>query len=166
MSNTMTLIQSTTVGSGNAASILFNNIPQTYTDLVMFLSSRSTVANNWTSSYITAVNGSGRSITLRNLTADGTTVSSGTTLLYTTTGSGMTANYYNNVKFYFPNYTNTAFNKHVSVDLTANSSSSGSNITISGGTIALTAAITSLTFGNDGSWLSGTTAHLYGIKNT
>ena len=46
MPNTMTLISSSTVGSGGTASISFSSIPNTYTDLVVKLSVRSTASTN------------------------------------------------------------------------------------------------------------------------
>ena len=44
MPNTFTLISAQTVGSGGAANITFSSIPQTYTDLRMYMSTR--VTNN------------------------------------------------------------------------------------------------------------------------
>jgi hypothetical protein len=164
MSNTMTLIASTTVATATS-SIAFNSIPQTYTDLVMILSSRSTSANNWTSSYITGVNGSGRTINVRNLVADGSTVSSGTSLLYTTQGNTWPANYFGSLKMYFPDYTNTTMNKSVTVDMTADGNGTGGQMFLGAGTIVLTAAISSFSIGNDANWAVNTTAYLYGIKN-
>ena len=45
MPNTFTLIASSTVGSGGAASIDFTSIPSTFTDLVVKVSSRSSDAS-------------------------------------------------------------------------------------------------------------------------
>jgi len=43
---TYTLISSVTVGSGGAATMQFNSIPSTYTDLVLSFSTRDTVSQN------------------------------------------------------------------------------------------------------------------------
>jgi hypothetical protein len=165
MANTMVLIGSTTVATATS-SIAFSSIPQTYTDLMMVLCSRSTSANNWTSSYITGVNGSGRAIAVRNMVTDGSSVSSGTSLLYTTQGNNWPAGYFGSLKMYFPNYTNTSFNKNVSVDMTADGNGTGGQMFLGAGTIALTAAISSFSVGNDANWAVNTTAYLYGIKNS
>jgi len=52
MANTYQAIATVTVGSGGAANITFSSIPQTYTDLCLFISARSEVAGNFSDEVI------------------------------------------------------------------------------------------------------------------
>jgi hypothetical protein len=45
MANTYSLIATQTVGSGGAATIIFSGIPQTFTDLILYTSTRTTDSN-------------------------------------------------------------------------------------------------------------------------
>jgi hypothetical protein len=51
MANTLNLIATKTVGSGGAATIIFSAIPQTFTDLILFASTRTTDTNPTQSLY-------------------------------------------------------------------------------------------------------------------
>ena len=61
-------IASVSVGAGGSATIGFTSIPQTFTDLVVYLSGRNTAANN--SGNLT-LNGSSASFTNRSIWGDG-----------------------------------------------------------------------------------------------
>jgi hypothetical protein len=51
MANTFSLIATQTVGAGGAATILFSGIPQSFTDLILFVSTRGTDTNQTQSLY-------------------------------------------------------------------------------------------------------------------
>ena len=116
MANTHTLISSVTVGSGGSSTISFTSIPATYTDLVLKISSRSSVSN--VNDYpIIEFNGSVASYSLRGLQGNGAAVQSYTDTSIYGIGSGnnQTANTFGNSEFYIPNYAGSAY-KSVSVD--------------------------------------------------
>ena len=60
---TYTLISTVTVGAGGAASIDFNSIPGTYTDLLLVVSVRSTRPAATNDGLFMSINGSGSSTT-------------------------------------------------------------------------------------------------------
>ena len=104
------LIATTTVGSGGAASIDFTSIPQTYTDLLLVMSirtSRASVADYAAVSF----NSSTSSFSLRVLSGDGSAASSAS---YTSSpdsrivgqvvGNSSTASVFSNGSLYIPNF--------------------------------------------------------------
>ena len=152
MATTFTLISSTTVGSGGAASIDFTSIPSTYTDLQVLLSTRLTTTGGAQDTvWLYSINGVTGSFTDRVLRADGSSASSfspSETPLYigqTPTASG-TANTFNNNSVYIPNYTNTSYNKSISVDSVQENNLSTAYMRVSAGLWAQTSAITYLSF--------------------
>lgn len=163
MSNTMTLIGSVSF-TGSQSAVVFQNVPNTYTDLLVMLSGRTTVNNFATSSYF-FFNGGGQVQNIRTLSADGGTVGSGSTVAFFSNGASASANYFTNVSFYVPSYA-SSLNKTVLIDIGANVVGNSGSAGISGMTTNLTAAITSVHITNDGQWTANTTAYLYGIRNT
>ena len=80
LNGTMTPIYTVTVGAGGQAAIEFNNIPQTYTDLVIKVSSR-TSANYVNGSFYLEFNDSATNRTAKRLFGAGSgTASSDTNL--------------------------------------------------------------------------------------
>jgi hypothetical protein len=164
MANTFTLIASSTVGSGGASSITFSSIPQTYTDLKLELSGRSSDGNfgvlirlnnalsTYTGKFIEGVNTSATSYNSNNAL--------GAYLNYST----QTANTFSSSSMYIANYT-TSSNKSNSVDTVQESNStSGVYSAIGAKIFADSSAITSIVLTINTLFVQYTTATLYGIK--
>ena len=168
MANTYTLINSITVGSGGAANMTFSSIPQTYTDLQLFVTARIPDATYGTDIYL-AFNGSSSSQTGKRIYGySGTAYSDTTAAAGFTNGSNATSNTFTSNSIYVPNYTSSN-NKSWSVDLvTENNSTTAYLPGLFCGLWSNTAAITSIAitaFGGS-SFVQYSTAYLYGIKNS
>jgi hypothetical protein len=99
----MTLIEHIEVGSGGAATIEFTSIPQTYTDLLLVLSARTTYAS--TADFLNIYpNGSTSNLTQRRLSGSGDSATSGTATRNYINGNSATASTFGNLQFYLPNY--------------------------------------------------------------
>ena len=167
MANTFKKIQTVTVGAGGAASIDFTSIPQTYTDLKIYLSARANTAAIDVTSL--TVNGGATAITSNKyLDGSGTAARSGVVSNYQglKQPSSYTANVFSNIEFYIPNYT-AAINKTISADnVTENNAAEayqGFSVSLWPSTNAITSL--SITNGGGGSFVQYTTATLYGISN-
>lgn len=169
MANTLKKIQTITVGSGGASSIEFTSIPQTYTDLKLVLSARSTTSdstNPWKFATI-SFNGNTSNRTTRFLSGNGSTASSASdTTIYTwVAGHNATASVFGNAEIYIPNYT-SANNKSLSIDTVTENNATASYMNLQAGLWSNTAAITQVTITLDtGNFVQYTTATLYGISN-
>jgi hypothetical protein len=98
-------IASATVGSGGAANIDFTSIPNTYTDICIKLSLRSTTTGDWCA---LAINGSSASFSTRAIRGNGSSVDTFTETannfsIYMN-ASGTTANTFSNTEIYIPEY--------------------------------------------------------------
>jgi hypothetical protein len=164
---TMTLISTTTVGSGGATEITFSSIPQTYTDLYLVVSARST-GSTTNETVILKFNGVTTNQTSRSLLGDGGSASSpaySNLLIRDIPGASSTSNTFGSSSIYIPNYAGST-NKSVSVDhVNENNSTNAYFQDIFAGLWSSTAAITSVTYKpNDGGNLAQySTASLYGI---
>jgi hypothetical protein len=168
VNSNMIAIQTITVGSGGAASIDFQNIPQTYTDLVVYLSARNT-----TSSY------QGERLYFNNSNADlrsnyllssggGTQASNAATGYFgSVQGTGQVANAFDNTFIYISNYSSTSLVKTFSADNSASNNTTSSYVGIANGTWNSTAAITRVTLYPDGggNYAEFSSATLYGVTN-
>jgi hypothetical protein len=165
----MTLIDRVEL-SGSAVSIDFTNIPQTYTDLQLVFSGRLGVNDaNWRIGF----NGVTTGYTERVLVGNGSIAGSyGRTngeaynFIYLNT-SAYTASTFSSVNLYVPNYASTTIQKTTSIDGVSETNGTNANQYIHAGTIAGTAAITSikLYYNNaSGDIAAGSTASLYGIS--
>jgi hypothetical protein len=175
MPNTFTLIASSTVGSGGAASIDFTSIPSTYTDLVVYLSGRSTGTNgNGQGFCYLSFNGSTANFSSRRLYQDGTSVASdsaGRFVAYIPNNAA-TANTFGTLVLYLPNYTSSNF-KSYSIDQGMESNSAANYLQGFGaGLYSSTSSITSISIGNvlnsdssSANFIQYSTAYLYGVKN-
>jgi hypothetical protein len=163
MATTYTLINSTTVGSGGAASIIFSSIPATYTDLVVKLSVRSDTTGYTT--YILQLNGNNPSQIA--LVGTGAGVSSNTSNYQFANAGGQTANTFTNTEFYISNYTSSN-SKSVSTDeIVENNATAARDELYAGLYSSVTSAVTSITITDMyGSWVQYSTAYLYGISNS
>jgi hypothetical protein len=171
MPNTFTLIASSTVGSGGVSSIDFTSIPQTYTDLLLKISTRhdgATVANgqwaylngdttnaNYTARYLEGV-------------GSGTPGSASTTTGYigVEPGASATASTFSNTEVYIPNYT-LSNKKSYSVDSVTENNATAAVQWLLAMLWDNTAAITSISIRPDVNTrkeVQYSTAYLYGIK--
>lgn len=156
----MKLIETKTLGAA-AASIEFTSIPQVYTDLVITVSSRSSVA---LSSGTLSFNGSTANFTRRSLRGNGASASSTTTAAdFFSSESGFTANTFGNNVIYISNYTGSN-NKLYSTDGANENNATTANTLIVAGLWSQTAAITSVGLIQDsGNFVAGSTFSIYGI---
>lgn len=176
MSTNMTLITSVTVGSGGAASVTLpatGTIPQTYTDLKVVMSARST-ANTGSEGYDATIsfNGTTANRSTRVLRGDGSLVSSNTIsdptdfrLLRAMEPNNYTSSVFSNVEIYIPNYTGSNY-KSFSVDAVLENNATATGMSLIAGLWSDTAAITTITLGGfGGNLVEGSTFYLYGISN-
>jgi hypothetical protein len=162
------LIATTTVGSGGAANIEFTSIPQTYTDLMLVVSSRSSVANADVNNNIQIrLNGESSNHSERQLFGTGT--STGTaSLVYASLGyvpsTQATSNTFGSSVAYIPNYTSSTA-KSISAEGVAEGNTAGMFMAIGAGLWTGTAAITSITLlmADSLTIQQHSTASLYGI---
>ena len=166
MALAVTFIQTITVGAGGSATIDFTSIPQTYTDLMILFSTRSTDLqnvnikfNNTSTTYTTIhMSGDGSGTTTNNYILGGLSV-----------GSTATANVFGNNMYYIPNYTGSA-QKVYSVDSVPenNATTSGIGLMMTGAKWNGTSAINQITFNivSSGNFAQYSSASLYGIKNS
>lgn len=159
----MKLIESITL-STTTASITFNSIPQTFTDLVVFSSARHSTA---TSSQELRFNGVTTGYTRRQFFSTGAGNASTSTFSRdgVSADSGMAANMFGNSDLYIPNYT-LAINKTYQFQGVASTSPTGAFTVFGSGEWANTAAITSILIKpQDGatSFVAGSNFYLYGI---
>ena len=164
------LIATTTVGSGGAATIEFASIPQTYTDLLVVASARTSRATVVPDILQIRFNGLTTNVSYRHLYGSGSGVASENSTFGNAgnaTASGATASVFSSHSIYIPNYTGST-NKSFSVDSVTENNATESYQELIAGLWSNTAAITSLTFA---SWTSATiqqysSISLYGIKNS
>jgi hypothetical protein len=171
MANTFVKIQTVTVGSGGAATISFTSIPQTYTDLKLVLSGRS---SSTTEEFGLTFNGNGANYASRYFYGNGTSAFSGNNPFGTSYAfvgsinkSTTTASVFNNAEFYIPNYT-SANNKSFNVDVSQENNATLANNWLVAGLWSNSAAITTITLtpNSGNNFAEFSTATLYGIKNT
>jgi hypothetical protein len=170
MPSTYKLISSVTVGSGGTASINFTSIPQTYTDLIVKISGRTTEAANFTTLVLT-FNGNATSYSHRFIQGNNSVAASSQGLSVTSlnlgyiNGSNSTASTFGNMEIYIPNYT-SANNKSVSVDAIQEINSTNNSVLwLNAGLWAQTTSINQITLTPaGGNFAQYSTASLYGIK--
>lgn len=162
----------TVTSSSGASSIDFTSIPQSYTDLLILLSSRSTRSATGDSVLYT-LNGSSSSRSFialegRPNTNDFGTYKDTTALVFGVTGAAnTTASAFSSGSLYLPNYTNSN-NKSGSADISQEANTSTGYQSIYNNTWANSSAITSisLVYGTGPNFAQYSTATLYGIKNS
>ena len=169
MAYTYSKIATYTVGSGGIANVSFLNIPQTYTDLIVKYSVRTTSANQV--DYMKCeFNSSTTSYTERVLYGYGTTVGSASnsgSYDNIINGGANTSSTFSNGEIYIPNYTGSNY-KSFSSDSVAESNSTSYNMLMLAAELwSNTAPITSIQFSDYSSvtFAQYSTFHLYGIKN-
>ena len=172
MATTMKLIDSYTVPSVQTT-INFNNISNSYTDLMLLVSGRSTSATDVGNIVIAVtLNGSISSgFSAKRLYGGPTTGSDGTSGGGTTWGvqvaaGNTTANTFSNSKIYIPNYAgNTA--KSAFMDGVGLSQTSSWETDLIAWYSSNTSPISSISLSpSGGQWVANSTFYLYGIKNS
>lgn len=168
MANTYQLIEAKTLSSATA-SITFSSIPQTYTDLLLLSSvrtSRATVAE----SILLSFNGSTSSFSSKLLVGQGGSgTDNGTVARFigVACGDTTTANTFGNFATYIPNYTSANY-KTYSSDSVNEDNASLAFVGLTAGLWSNTAAITSIGLSTEfaNNLLTNSTFYLYGIKNS
>jgi hypothetical protein len=153
------------VGSGGAATIDFNSIPATYTDLLIKVSARSDQVNVVRSFNVKP---NGTNITARRLGAEGNpfAVYSDTTVSLYIPGTDATANTFGNTEIYIPNYTSSTTNKSLSIDASSENNATSAGLSFTAGLYSSITAITSVSLSiNLGLFTEHSTAYLYGVSN-
>lgn len=173
MPDTFTLIASSTVGAGGAASIDFTSIPSTYTDLVIKISARSDAASESEHIYVTFNGSASAQYSMLRLRGTGSAASSYSEASQTSinffnavSASTATSNTFSNNELYIPNYAGST-NKSVSFDSVQENNATAANAVLFAGLWSNTAAINRVTLASSGSnkFVQYSTAYLYGVKN-
>ena len=164
MTIAMQPIYTQTVGSGGIGELVFNNIPQTFTDLKVVISARivnSAVANTL---YI-GFNGAYSVTTSRYLAGDGSAATSsinGNGLIGDVSANTATANTFGSVDVYIPNYTSANFKQYIS-DSVSETNGTTAYAELWAGLWRSTSAITSLRFSASANMMQYSTITIYGI---
>lgn len=170
MAATYIPIASTTLSS-STASVTFSSIPATYTDLVLRCSARSNRASNILDNMLYEFNSSTSNFSATRLLGDG---SNATSNLVTTNvsqirlnASNSTSNTFTSFELYIPSYT-ASQNKPFSSFSALENNATEAHLAGIASLWSNTAAITSIKLSpqNGTSFLSDSTFHLYGIKNS
>lgn len=170
MANTFELIEAKTLTT-SAASITFSSIPATYTDLVIKYSLRDSQTGYNYGGTIVKFNGSSSGYSERLLYGNGTTAysvsSSGTYISFLETAqAGATASTFANGEIYIPNYLSSNY-KSVSSDVVTETNATDAYAGLAAHLWSNTAAITSVSIApTGGTFVTYSTAYLYGIKNS
>ena len=166
MANTMTLIASYTVTSAQA-SYTFSSIPQTYTDLILKLSTRDGDTNGALTSV--SFNGLTTNLSARRIRGTGSAATSSTfasNIYIQNSANGETANTFSNTEIYIPNYAGSNA-KSVSADGVSENNATAAYMELDAGLWNSTAAITSITLTAAApNYQVNSTFYLYGIKNS
>lgn len=170
MADTYKALQSVNVGAGGAASVSFSNIPQTFTDLVLKVSARSTQSGAVLTNMIVLYNNSSAGqYANQTLYGDGTSVIASkvsTQTFFFMTGASATSNVFGNSELYIGNYTSNSTMKSGSVDTAtenqATQSFNGMVSTIWSGTDPITSMTITPASGN---FAQHSTFTLYGVFN-
>ena len=161
----MSLIAKQTIGSGGAASVSFSNIPQTFTDLKVVMSTRS----SGTSGVQIQFNGSTSNRSNIRLYGNGSVTASysGSDVFTYQNRSSYTASTFDSSDIYIPNYTSSNF-KSLSIDNVTETNATALDMQLQAGLWSQTAAITSLGFFPDSSqtFVEFTEISLYGISSS
>jgi hypothetical protein len=162
----MKLIETKTLGTA-AASIEFTSIPQTFTDLVVFLSLRNQTSTSYAA--VLKFNSSTSGYSNIRLYGNGTSVTSDSTSgvgilnVLGVSSTDTTANTFGNTELYVPNYSGIKV-KTLSANSTSENNSSTAFTAIVSGLWNDTSSITSVSFTPPaGNFVAGSTISLYGI---
>lgn len=160
-------IYTRTIGAGGATSITFNNIPQTYTDLKLVVSARSTGTNGTFAVHFNGDTTNTNYSAIRLYGASTFIASSSFSApfwLYANY-SGNTANVFSSGELNIPNYTSFSF-KQISSDVVNENNATASDQFLSCGLWRNNAPVTSIRLSQvvDTGVVEGSTFTLYGIS--
>jgi hypothetical protein len=162
----MVLINKVTVGAGGSASIDFTGIPQTYTDLVISTSLRTTGTGGYTA---ITFNSNTSNYTNRWLQGNGAGASSGNNtgrFAEVPNYSTDTASTFSNSQIYIPNYISSNYKSYSSDTVNENNSTTAYMYLIAG-LWSDTSAITSIQLSpSSGNFVQYSTAYLYGVTSS
>lgn len=168
----MTLISRQTL-TGTAASVTFNNIPQTFQTLKLVVSSRTDRASQPSSDIIIRFNtDSSSSYSFRRIYGNGASTASDNLgaganngLVILTCGASATTSTFGNAEVTIPNYFGS-FNKAISTDSVSENNATTAFQSLNAALWALTPAISSIALSdyNSANFVSGSTFSLYGIS--
>ena len=171
MPDTFVKIATVTVGSGGTSSISFSSIPSTYTDLVLKVSTRDTVAAVSAQGQL-RFNGNASGYSFKRIRGSGSAADSyGETgaaemnLYNPSDGASATASTFSNYEIYIPNYAGST-NKSFSVDSVIENNATEAYAVLFAGLWSNTAAITSVAITPVTLFAQYTTATLYGISKS
>lgn len=159
--------------SAGVASIEFTNINQSFDDILIVISGRTTsnvASEQWVFCEIN-INGQGigTNQTGRHLSGRTSADSFTTAGRFYSSSSASNGSTFGNAQIYFPNYTGST-NKSFSIDsVSEDNSATGGFVHLGAGLWSQTAAITSIAFtprSSAGNFAQHSTATLYGIKRT
>lgn len=162
-------IETVTVGAGGAASITFSAIPDTFTDLLLVLSGRSSYAGTRDDINVTFNSDTSSTYTYRRLIGyDSNSVLSGSATGvnagFTITANSATSNTFGNTQIYIPNYRSTTTKSWSTDSVSENNSSTSWIMGISAHSFANSVAITSIMLDpQNGNFMEYSSASLYGI---
>jgi len=173
MAFTYSKIAETAVGSGGSTGIIFSNIPQNYTDLVLKCSLRTDRTAAAQDGLLIKFNGSTVSYADKYLqgAGSGSPVSGsspfGTTRIYAgeMDTNAATASTFASFDIYIPSYAGSS-NKCLSAESVMEQNATTAYATLITGLWSNTTAISNieLTFSNSSNFLQYSTAYLYGVK--
>lgn len=167
---TMTKLATYTVSAaGGDSSVTFSNIPQTYTDLKLLLSVRTTY-NTWLDIYMSFNGNASSGYSYRRLQGDGGSVTSNNStaagaIVGNTLGTDSTSSTFSSHSIDISNYTSSNY-KSVSFDSVTENNATTAFSSLVAGLSTTTAGITSITFTlGANNYAQHSTFTLYGIKN-
>lgn len=172
MANTYKALSTVTVGVGGVSSVTFSNIPQTYTDLVIKMSVRTTRGGTYEGGIGIGINGNTSSgYSWRTIESQGTSLSSNNTSYEQDWTSRIpasltTAGIFSNLEVYIPNYTNSNTKSYFS-DGSGENNSSTASLTLLTGSQTSSLPITSLVIHDQSNTLlpQYSTITIYGVFN-
>jgi hypothetical protein len=166
---TYSLLAESTIGVSGASTITFNNIPQNYTDLVLYTSLRDSASNVSTNYYITINNSNTSIYSRKNIYGTGTAVgttteTTGVAYIGYSNSNTATVNTFGNGMTYIPNYTSSNY-KSISSETVAESNTVAVSMALTAGLYSSPTAVTSVQIKPwTGPFLQYSTATLYGIR--
>lgn len=161
-------IQTVTVGSGGTSTITFDNIPQTYTDLAIYYSCRSSDSGTRWNNMRLSFNGSASNGSWRYLAQYNNSMASGTggQIEVWINFGGSESGTFSNSLVYVHNYTGST-NKNIRIDTSADGNAQDQVLGWVAGLWSNSAAITSITVTpSSGNFVEFSKAILYGISNS
>lgn len=167
----MQAIYTQTVGAGNATTVTFNNIPQTYTDLQVLISPRISSSYVQTGFYIYLNGSTATNYSTTYFQGSGSAVGSSretnnvACFLGQAPAANATANTFGNVSIYIPNYTSGLF-KQIVTDVVQEHNASGAYQDLTANMARINSPITSISFNTFGygDFVQNSTFTLYGIS--